>query len=119
MSKKALVADDERSMARFIEVTLQKLGYEVTTVFDGKSALQEVNDNTHELYVLDVAMPYADGFEVLEAVRKSPAHSHSKVVMLTAEDANKEVFKGYQLGADVYVTKPVTAQELIRVIEQI
>ena len=65
MPKKILAVDDERHIVRLVEVNLQRAGYEVVTAYDGREALEKVKSENPDLIVLDVMMPYMDGFEVL------------------------------------------------------
>jgi two-component system alkaline phosphatase synthesis response regulator PhoP/two-component system response regulator VicR len=66
MPKKILAVDDERHIVRLVEVNLQRAGYEVVTAYDGREALEKVKSENPDLVVLDVMMPYMDGFEVLK-----------------------------------------------------
>ena len=71
MPKKILAVDDERHIVRLVQVNLQRAGYEVVTAYDGKEALEKVASEQPDLIVLDVMMPYMDGFEVLQNLRKN------------------------------------------------
>jgi CheY-like chemotaxis protein len=70
--KKILVVDDERHIVRLIQVNLERQGYNVVTAHDGKEALEKVASEKPDLVVLDVMMPYMDGFEVLRTLRRNP-----------------------------------------------
>ena len=71
------------------------------------------------MVVLDVMMPYMDGFEVLKNIRRDPATESLPVIMLTAKAQDKDVFEGYHYGADMYLTKPFNPIELISFVKRI
>lgn len=108
---KILVADDETEIAGLVEIILKNEGYEVCKCFDGEAAIKAVTEIGEELdmAILDVMMPYYDGFEVCTKIRE---HHNFPVIMLTArtEDINK--ITGLSIGADDYVTKPFNPLEL-------
>lgn len=119
MAKKILVCDDERHIVRLIQVNLERQGYEVVTAFDGKDGLEKVRSEKPDLLVLDVMMPYMDGFEVLKTLRREPGTENLPVIMLTAKAQDKDVFEGYHYGADMYLTKPFNPKELVTFVERI
>src|SRR5436190_21614260 len=119
MPKKILAVDDERHIVRLVQVNLERAGYQVVTAFDGKDALQKVEDEQPDLVVLDVMMPYMDGFEVLQHLRKNPITRDLPVIMLTAKAQDADVFRGWQSGVDCYLTKPFNPMELITFVKRI
>ena len=119
MPKKILAVDDERHIVRLVQVNLERAGYEVVTAFDGKEALEKVASEQPDLVVLDVMMPYMDGFEVLQNLRKNPSTRDLPVIMLTAKAQDADVFRGWQSGVDCYLTKPFTPIELISFVKRI
>ena len=119
MPTKILVCDDERHIVRLIQVNLEKQGYQVVTAFDGKEGLEKIRSEKPSLVVLDVMMPYMDGFEVLKNLRREPATEHLPVIMLTAKAQDKDVFEGYHYGADMYLTKPFNPMELVSFVKRI
>ena len=119
MAKKILVADDERHIVRFVQVNLERAGYEVVTTFDGKSALEKVETEKPDLVILDVMMPYMDGFVVLERLRRNPANRELPVIMLTCKAPDADVFRGWQNDVDCYLTKPFNPMELISFVKRI
>lgn len=116
---KILVCDDERNIVRLIQVNLEKEGYNVVTAFDGKEGLEKVASEKPDLLVLDVMMPYMDGFEVLKHLRREQATEGLPVIMLTAKAQDKDVFEGFHYGADMYLTKPFNPKELISFVKRI
>ena len=116
---KILVCDDERHIVRLIQVNLERQGWEVVTAYDGKEGLEKVKSEKPGLMVLDVMMPYMDGFEVLKSIRKEPETEKLPVIMLTAKAQDKDVFEGYHYGADMYLTKPFNPRELVTFVKRI
>jgi two-component system alkaline phosphatase synthesis response regulator PhoP/two-component system response regulator VicR len=119
MPKKILAVDDERHIVRLVEVNLQRAGYEVVTAFDGREALEKVKSENPDLVVLDVMMPYMDGFEVLKNLKADPATAEIPVIMLTAKAQDADVFRGWQSGVDCYLTKPFNPMELLTFVKRI
>jgi len=119
MPLKVLVCDDERHIVRLIQVNLEREGYKVVTAYDGKEGLEKVQSEKPDLMVLDVMMPYMDGFEVLKTLRRDAATADLPVIMLTAKAQDKDVFEGYTYGADMYLTKPFNPRELIAFVKRI
>ena len=116
---KVLVCDDERHIVRLIQVNLERQGYNVVTAFDGKEGLEKIRSEKPNVVVLDVMMPYMDGFEVLKTIRREPETENLPVIMLTAKAQDKDVFEGYHYGADMYLTKPFNPMELVTFVKRI
>lgn len=104
--KKILIAEDERPMARALELKLQHEGYDVTTTFDGGSALEALAKDTFDLLLLDIIMPVKDGFQVLEALQGMA--SKPPVLMLTNLSQEEDAKKAAALGAKGFFTKSNT-----------
>src|SRR5688500_15976888 len=119
MPKKILAVDDERHIVRLVEVNLQRAGYEVVTAYDGREALEKVKSENPDLVVLDVMMPYMDGFEVLKNLKADPTTAEIPVIMLTAKAQDADVFRGWQSGVDCYLTKPFNPMELLTFVKRI
>lgn len=119
MPKKILAVDDERHIVRLVQVNLERAGYQVVTAFDGREALEKVEAERPDLVVLDVMMPYMDGFEVLQTLRKNQSTRDLPVIMLTAKAQDADVFRGWQSGVDCYLTKPFNPMELISFVKRI
>ena len=117
--KRILVVDDERHIVRLVQVNLERAGYQVLTAFDGKEALKKVDSERPELIVLDVMMPYMDGFEVLKHLKSNPATKDIPVIMLTAKAQDADVFRGWSSGVDCYLTKPFNPMELLTFVKRI
>jgi len=106
-----LIAEDDPEVGAGLEDLFSRKGYEVQRATDGKHALEEITTlPPYDLVLLDVKMPEKDGFEVLREARQ--AGVDSPVIMLTVKDDHKHKLRGFDLGADDYVTKPFDAKEL-------
>jgi DNA-binding response OmpR family regulator len=106
-----LIAEDDPEVGAGLEDLFSRKGYEVRRATDGEHALEEITTlPPYDLVLLDVKMPEKDGFEVLREARQ--AGVDSPVIMLTVKDEHKHKLRGFDLGADDYVTKPFDAKEL-------
>lgn len=110
MKTKILLIEDEKSIASFISMYLEKEGYAVTAAASGEDGLALAADNCPDLVLLDVMLPGIDGFEVCRRLRRD---SDVPVIMLTARDGSTDKVVGLELGADDYVTKPFEPRELV------
>jgi two-component system alkaline phosphatase synthesis response regulator PhoP/two-component system response regulator VicR len=119
MPKKILVVDDERPIVRLVQVNLEHAGYEVVTAYDGKEALEKVEQEKPDLIILDVMMPQMDGFEVMQRLQANPKTRDIPVIMLTAKAQDADVFRGWQSGVTLYLTKPFSPFELISFVRRI
>jgi two-component system, OmpR family, alkaline phosphatase synthesis response regulator PhoP len=119
MAKRILAVDDEQNIRRLIEVNLQRAGYEVRTAEDGVDALEKIRANPPDMIVLDVMMPRMDGFELLRILQSDPGTADIPVVMLTAKAQDADVFRGWQSGAEMYLTKPFNPAQLLTMIRRI
>ncbi len=113
---RVLVVDDEPRILNFLSSKLKVYGYEVLTASNGTEALEEVQAQEPDLVVLDVMMPITDGFETLKELR---AFSSVPVIILSAKGTNADKVKGLHLGADDYLAKPFSPDELIARIEAV
>lgn len=103
------VVDDEAKILRFISANLKSVGYDVTTAKSGEELLEKFDLISPELILLDIMMPGFDGFYVLEELRK---FSDVPVIMLTARSNPQDKVQGLNVGADDYLTKPFSLDEL-------
>jgi DNA-binding response OmpR family regulator len=107
-----LVADDDEDIMNLVCIRLERAGYDCMRARDGDEALNLAFEQTPDLCVLDVVMPYRSGFEVVEAMRNDPRTRDVPVVMLTATAQDRDRARGLALGADTYLTKPFNPAEL-------
>ena len=105
-----LIVEDEPDIALGLEEDLTRHGYEVEVVRDGDAAVRRGRDRAWDVILLDVMLPYRDGFEVCRELRS--ARVKTPIIMLTAKTSEAEKILGLEFGADDYVTKPFSANEL-------
>jgi two-component system, OmpR family, KDP operon response regulator KdpE len=114
--ERVLAVDDEPRYLEIIRFNLETAGYRIVCAGSGEQALQAFAENEPDLVVLDVMLPGLDGFEVCSRVRE---RSSCPIIMLTAKGAEEDKVRGLRLGADDYVTKPFSAQELLARVEAV
>lgn len=107
-----LVAEDQEHIRSLIEYKLRNSGYTVIAVKDGVAALQTAAEIKPDLILLDVMMPLMTGFEVLAKLKQQESLRSIPVLLVTAQSQEDEVLKGLELGADDYITKPFSPNEL-------
>jgi DNA-binding response OmpR family regulator len=113
MSKTVLIADDEPNIVISLEFLLEQAGYQVLVAHDGQEALEAIQRQPPDLVLLDVMLPRLSGFDVCQKIRENPQWQHMRIVMLTAKGREVEISKGLALGANAYITKPFSTQELL------
>ena len=101
-----LVVDDTPANLRFLVEMLTKRGYAVRPALDGRFAIMSAQADPPDLILLDIMMPYMDGFEVCRELKADPALRDIPVIMLTAKSQQVDIQKGKDAGADDYITKP-------------
>jgi DNA-binding response OmpR family regulator len=109
--ERILVVEDDRTIARFVELELAHAGYRVEKVADGTAALEVLNNDPPDLVVLDLMLPGVDGLEIARQVRETG--SRMPILMLTARAETKDVVSGFESGADDYLRKPFEIPELL------
>jgi len=115
---KVMVIDDSKTIRRTAETLLQKEGYQVISATDGFEALSMIADNKPDLVFLDVMMPRLDGYQTCALLKHHQVFRHTPVVMLSSKDGLFDRARGRVVGADNYITKPFTRDELLAVIDQ-
>jgi DNA-binding response OmpR family regulator len=117
--RKVLIADDEPNIVTALEFLLKRAGYDVRIAANGEEALALVASYVPDLVLIDIMMPLKSGYEVCRKLRERPDWRHIKIVMVTAKGREAEVNKGLSIGADLYVTKPFSTQELIAAVDRL
>ena len=117
MKPKFLVVEDHADCRTLLETMLQSFGCETVGVEDGEQALKVIESpnftEEFDAVFLDIMLPKINGYTVLSRVKSHPKTSETPVIMLTAKDRDQEMIDGYQQGADYYITKPFTMEQLI------
>jgi CheY-like chemotaxis protein len=114
-----LVVDDDEVIRQLIAVNLTLEGFEVFTAVDGQDCLDQVVGVQPDVITLDVMMPRLDGWVTATQLRRNPATSAIKVVLITARAQEDDRDRGRQVGVDAYLTKPFDPTEMIRVVREL
>jgi DNA-binding response OmpR family regulator len=114
--KKILIIDDDLFMLRLVEQTLSLAGGQVYTAANGPEGLSQFYAHQPDLVILDIMMPNVDGFEICRLIRRS---SNVPIIMLTALGQEKDIIRGFDSGADDYVTKPCSAKVLLAHVQAV
>jgi len=113
MKRKILIVDDEEMIRKLLHILLDKLGYEVKEAADGEQAIEELSKDVFDLLICDILMPKKDGWEVIKEAKSNSKSKNMRVILLTVKNEDSDVFKGYDLGANYYMTKPFTKAQLL------
>ncbi|MBD8532461.1 MULTISPECIES: response regulator transcription factor [unclassified Massilia] len=109
-----LVVEDDDHISQVLRFMLERQGYQVVHMADGRAAVQHVAQAPPPgLVLLDVMLPYVDGFEILQRIRATPAWREVPVLMLTAKSSEHDAVRALDAGANDFVTKPFQPQELL------
>lgn len=106
-----LVAEDEPMLLKTIELKLKKEGFNVITTADGREAIAKFEELAPDMMITDIMMPYASGLEIVSLVRKR-TDKRIPIIILSAMEQEKVVMEAFELGADDYITKPFSLNEL-------
>jgi len=106
-----LLVEDDKGIARFIKKGLLENGYAVDVSFDGEGGVNSVLERYYDAIILDILLPKMDGVEVLKRIRE--LRIQTPVIFLTAKDSESDIIRGLNLGADDYLTKPFSFNELL------
>ena len=116
--KKVLIADDEESIAQFLEVGLRREGFEVLSVYGGKDAKEKILEYKPDVVLLDLMMPDINGWQVLEWMRKEQ-DINIPVIIISAKDEMQDIKKTYNLEADHYLVKPAKMKDVVNGIQTV
>jgi DNA-binding response OmpR family regulator len=117
MSKKILIIEDNRDLARLLENHLRDLAFQVDLSFDGIAGLAKADSDNYDLVILDLMLPGLDGVEICQRLRRKS--SYVPILMLTAKSSEMDRVVGLEVGADDYVTKPFSIRELLARVKAI
>ncbi len=115
-----LIVEDDHHLAELIRFRLMREGFDVRVAADGEQALAEFDrPQQPELVILDVMLPYRNGYELLADLRRRPAWAQVPVIMLTGRTKEEDVVQGLKLGANDYLAKPFRPAELMARIHKL
>jgi twitching motility two-component system response regulator PilG len=115
---RVLVIDDSNTIRRSAEIFLAQGGHEVVLAEDGFDALAKVSDHTPTLIFCDILMPRLDGYQTCAIIKRNPRFAHVPVIMLSSKDGLFDKARGRMVGAEDYLTKPFTKEQLLRAVAQ-
>ena len=115
---KVLVIDDSNTIRRSAEIFLKQGGHEVLLAEDGFDALAKVNDYQPHLIFCDILMPRLDGYQTCAIIKRNPRFAQVPVVMLSSKDGVFDKARGRMVGAQDYLTKPFTKDQLLTTVGQ-
>ncbi|MBP6385737.1 MAG: response regulator transcription factor [Pseudarcicella sp.] len=110
--KKVLIAEDDETILQLIDYRLIKLGYETVAVNDGKSAMIYLENNKVDALITDLMMPYISGLELISYLRNTLKYN-TPIIVLSGSGLEQVVLEAFELGADDFMTKPFSPDELI------
>jgi len=115
---KVLIIDDSKTIRRTAETLLRKAGCAVITAADGFEALGKVVDDRPDLIFVDIMMPRLDGYQTCALIKNNSALRHTPIIMLSSKDGLFDRAKGRMVGAEQYLTKPFSKDELLGAIRR-
>jgi diguanylate cyclase (GGDEF)-like protein len=113
MSSRILIADDEKSVRRILELVLVKAGYDVRVVQNGDELVRAAQAQVPDLIIVDLMMPMMDGYEAIRQLRNDTRTAHLPMMILSAKSATDDLVTGFETGADDYIAKPFNIPELL------
>lgn len=111
-----LAVDDVPLNLLLVDKMLAKFKFRIRKASGGRQALDEISQEKPDLILLDLMMPEIDGFEVLRRVRENPETSGIRVVILSALNSTEDIVRGYQMGANDFITKPIIMEKLVNCV---
>lgn len=118
LTQSVLIVDDEPMARTLLRLMLVRAGFNVTEAEDGFDALEKVRKNKPDVILLDVMMPGMDGFTVCETLRSEKETAELPIIMLSAKTDLDSINKGLRVGATVYLTKPISPEDLTRHVRE-
>ena len=109
-----MVVDDNPDAVTQVKTILESEGFGIQTAYNGLEVFSRLEEQKPDLIILDIMMPHMDGMAVLKRLKETAETSSIPVIMLTAKAQYEDMIKGYELGADYYITKPFTSTLLIK-----
>ncbi len=111
-TRKVLIVDDEEVIRKVLRMTLNKWGFQAEEAGDGVQALRRLREGRYDLIICDILMPNMNGWDLIREVRRNPDTQDLRIIALTGKNKDIDMFKGYELGATYYMTKPFTKAQL-------
>ncbi len=112
MKKKILIVEDDKALLKVLQLHLM-ISYDIILAKNGKQGLEMATTHLPDIILLDIMMPVMNGLDVLKRLKDDPATARIPVILLTAKDEVENIYGGYRLGADYYISKPFTNTQLL------
>jgi len=112
-AKTILLVDDSPTEMQVMQTALHGKGYNLVTAIDGEEALQKVLSQHPDLILLYIILPKKNGFQVCRQIKTTPETKHTKIIMVSSKSQDSDRFWGLKQGADEYITKPFSSEELL------
>ncbi len=119
MSKRILIVDDDEMVRIALVELLRPEGYEVETVGSARDALAKIEKGMYDLLMLDIIMPEMDGITLCRKIREREDYNEVPIVFLTAKSRDEDREKGMDVGANIFLSKPISPEKLIEVIRKV
>ena len=119
MSWNILVVDDDRGMRFLLRISLERKGFQVSEAPDGQAAVDQVLVLQPDLILMDVMMPHMDGLTACQTIRNIEGVAHIPIIMMSALTTGRDIQKGLDAGANLYLTKPVSPLTLVETVNQV
>jgi DNA-binding response OmpR family regulator len=116
MAKRILIFDDDEMVLMALGELLKPEGYDVQTVSSATEALQKLDQNDYDLLMLDVIMPEVDGFELCKKIRGLDRYKDTPIVFLTAKSREEDRVRGLEVGANLFLSKPISPDKLLGIV---
>lgn len=118
--KSVLIVEDDDQIAYLLEYLFARQGFEVTVAVDGKQGLDLISQQERpDLVIMDVNLPYFNGYELVKEIRSNHEWDNTKILMLTSMHQEKDIVHGLKVGADEFISKPFQPNELIARVQKI
>ena len=119
MEKHILIVDDEPMIVKMVSSRLRANDYEVKSAIDGEDALKKVKEEKPALIILDLMLPKMNGYEVCRRLKADPEYRSIPIILFTARAQDRDEKMGYEAGADAYIAKPFSANNLLAKMEKL
>lgn len=116
---KVLIVDDDPNILMSLEFLMRKSGYAVFIARNGTEALELLASNTPDIALLDIMMPDVDGYEICKHVKETEALKKCKIIFISAKSKESDIQKGYDTGADLYITKPFSTKFIVSQVKEL
>jgi DNA-binding response OmpR family regulator len=119
LMEKILIVDDEPNILLSLEFLMRKEGYQVFIARNGQEALDIIDNQMPSLVLLDIMMPEVDGYEVCRQIKTNERLDATKIIFLSAKTKDADIQKGYEVGANLYLTKPFSTRNLMTKVKEL